>query len=208
MMKNSILLIFLVLFNLNFYAQPPNGNGNRPPQNRQGNQNKEPKKFNAENITGIFYYDTKEVIKKLKIKDDKKKYFVSKFLKNYNSEIREISFSNSKKFKALYVFVDSNRKKRGPQAFDDDNDDEDSDKKGDGMREEIDKIIRPIRNQVHEKEIKLNDNLQSILSEKQFEKWIKYQKNLKDELRPKKPNNQRKSRNDQQRINNGGMRRQ
>ena len=208
MMKNSILLIFLVLLSLNFYAQPPNGNGNRPQQNRQANQKKEPKKFNAENIAGIFYYDTKEVIKKLKIKDDKKKYSVSKFLKNYNSDIREISFSNSEKLKALNVFVDSNRKKRGPQAFDDDNDDEDSDKKGDGMREKIDKIIRPIRNQVHEKEIKLNDNLESILSEKQFGKWIKYQKNLKDKLRPKKPNNQRKSRNGQQRMNNGGMRRQ
>ncbi len=54
------------------------------------------------------------------------------------------------------------------------------------MRKKINEIIRPVRDEVHENEAALNNTLKSFLSEKQNKKWLKYQKNKKKSMRPKR----------------------
>jgi hypothetical protein len=50
-------------------------------------------------------------------------------------------------------------------------------------------IILPIRDSVAKFEETINSSFKTVLSKKQYKKWIKYQKNVKRELLPKRPRN-------------------
>lgn len=100
----KILFIFSVLWGLSFYAQPPNGNRRSSEQNEQ---TEKPVKFSASNVAGVFYYDIDRVIKKIKVKEDVLKDKVSKVLRNYNNQIKNISFLNSKKISDLDLIANS-----------------------------------------------------------------------------------------------------
>lgn len=184
----KLFFIATLLLSISFYAQRQGGGGGGRPsqgQNQQGEE-REVKKFKASDAAGIFYYETEKVIKRVKIKDAVLKAKVSKLIKNYNHKIREISFLNSVKFSDLDVIVNS--RSLG-------NDEEGKIE----LRKNIDKIIRPIRDSIHENEIDLNQNLESVLSEKQLKKWLKFQKTTKESLQPK-----RTEKRDQQRSRSGG----
>jgi len=59
-------------------------------------QNQPPKmpKYKAKNAAGIFYYDAVEAAKKIKLKKEEKISVFSKIIKNYNNDIKNISFLN------------------------------------------------------------------------------------------------------------------
>ncbi|WP_341222313.1 hypothetical protein [Polaribacter atrinae] len=79
----KILFIVILFLTFNLVAQRSRGGGRQQSQNPELNQTKEVKKLSAKEIAGIFYYDVDEVIKKVKIKDDDKKYSVTKALRNF-----------------------------------------------------------------------------------------------------------------------------
>jgi len=186
----KVFFIVVLLFSIGISAQPPGGGGGRSQQNqnRQGGEEREIKKFKASDVAGIFYYDTEKVVKKLKVKKEEKQSLITKALRNYNFKIKEILFLNSEKFSDLDVLVNSMPKGKDNDARLE-------------LREKVEEIIRPIRDSVHENEKELNLILKDLLSEKQFKKWLKYQKNKKESLKPKRPEN----RNTQgSRSNNSG----
>lgn len=196
---NNLAFTFLLLLTTYLSAQPPNGRDQRQNLNRQftGEQKMEMPK--ATDIAGVFYYDVKKVIKKLKIKNDEAKVVVSKALKEYNFKIKEISFLNKDNFKALDILMKPRRgMRRMPKDgknFQND-DDIDNDENRGYFRQKIGKIIRPIRRDIQENELVLNTVLNSVLSAKQNKKWLKYQKQQKEKLKPKRP----------ERNNSGGQR--
>ena len=158
--------------------------------------NQKAQKFNASNVAGIFYYDIDKAIKKTKVKKEEKQLSVKKIIKNYNLKIKEISFLNSQKFSDLNLVVNSGSKNILPEERM-------------KMRKKVNEIIRPIRDEIHELEKELNNNLEEILTEKQFKKWLKYQKKQKENLMPKRVQNGQGQRQRQGGMNNGrGMRRQ
>ena len=187
-MKNTVIIAFLLLTTL-INAQPPGDRRGRQPNRNSGE--KQVRVFNASDIAGIFYYDVKEVIKKVKIKDAALKASVRKALKDYNSKIKEISFLNSENLKALNAFMKSNKdfrrnRNRNADFSDEKNEDSNKTSEKDEIREKINKVIRPIRKDIKDNEIILNEGLKSLLSEKQNKRWLKYQKQQKDKLKPKR----------------------
>ncbi|WP_298880987.1 hypothetical protein [uncultured Polaribacter sp.] len=193
----KILFILIAFLTLNVFAQPPGGRGRRGDgQGPSSNNNQKAQKFNASNVAGIFYYDIEKAIKKTKVKKEEKQLSVKKIIKNYNLKIKEISFLNSQKFSDLNLVVNSGSKNILPEERM-------------KMRKKVNEIIRPIRDEIHELEKELNNNLEEILTEKQFKKWLKYQKKQKENLMPKRVQNGQGQRQRQGGMNNGrGMRRQ
>lgn len=184
----KIIIIILVLYNVSLFAQRRNRGG----QNNNVEQVKMPK-FDAAKRAGVFYYAIEEVIKKVIGKKDnsllKDKTF--KALKKYNDKVKEISSLNSKKISDLDAIVNSmSRGNVGNRV---------------AMRKRIDEVIRPIRDQIRDNEKLLNKTLKELLSEKQNNKWLKYQIKKKKILEAKRPNRGNRSNSRQSR---GGRRRQ
>jgi hypothetical protein len=188
----KILFIATLFLTFNLVAQRSRGGGRQQGQSPESNRTNEVKKLSAKEIAGIFYYDVDEVIKKVKIKDDDKKYSVTKALRNYNFKVKEILFLNAEKFTDLDLLMNAMSNER----------DSESNK---NIREKVRVVTRPIKENVHEHEKELNEILKGVLSEKQDKKWLKYQKSIIESLQPKKAeNNNQNSRPSR----GGGMRRQ
>lgn len=120
------------------------------------------------------------MLKKAKVKDEAIKLKVTDAVKNYNAKVKEISFLNSDKFKGIDVILKFITENRGRNASNNENNN------GDNVRKKIRELISPIRREVRDNEVVLNQTLENLLSNKQNKKWLKYQKNQKDELRPKR----------------------
>lgn len=182
-------IIILVLFTSScIYAQRGGGMG----RGQQQNQNMQPgareiKEFKASDVAGIFYYDVKTAIKKIKVKDKELKNKVTKILRDYNFKIKEIAFLNTDNFKTIDVLMKSNsaNNRNGRQQ----NSNNQQPREVDSLRIKVREIIRPIKRNVHENEEVLNESLASILSEKQNKKWLKFQKSEKEKITPQRPEN-------------------
>ena len=57
------------------------------------------------------------------------------------------------------------------------------------VRKLVREKIEPVKWDVEAEENALNINLESLLNEKQYEKWLKYQKKVKEALNPKSQSN-------------------
>ena len=127
----------------------------------------QPPDFNAQKAAGIFEYDIEKVINKLKISDDTPKEKALVALNAYNNVMLELSFEHASTFKELEKEFDRNvqiamqRRDRSQM---------------DGVKAKIERIIPPIRMQVAAEEKVLNEAMALILTEKQNDKWLKYQK--------------------------------
>ena len=130
----------------------------------------QPPDFNAETAAGLFEYDVEEVIEKLKIADDTTMQTVTKALNTYNSKIFDLSMEHASTFKALEDEFDKNvqiamqRRDRSQMN---------------GVKAKIQQVIPPIRMQVGAEENVLNEAMIILLTEKQNDKWLKYQKRKK-----------------------------
>lgn len=130
----------------------------------------QPPDFNAEKAAGIFEYDVEEAIEKLKIADDTTKQKVTEALNAYNSNMFDLSVEHASTFKALEDEFDKNvqiamqRRDRSQMN---------------GVKAKIKQVIPPISMQVGAEERVLNDVMAILLTEKQNDKWLKYQKRKK-----------------------------
>ena len=188
----KVIVILLMLQSTIFYAQFRGGN--RPQQNQQSQQNRKPVKFDASKAAGIFYYDVDVVIKKIKIKDETLKGSVTNALKKYNSKIRDISFTNSEKFKEIDAIAEAMPKGQGNSSGENSIDRKE-------VRNNINQLIRPIRNEIRENEVELNKLLETLLSEKENKKWLKYQEKKKKSLQPKRPTRPNMSNSKRRNVN-------
>jgi hypothetical protein len=130
-------------------------------------QAQQPPDFNAQKAAGIFEYNIEEVIKKLNITDEIAKQKISESLKIYNNKMFDLSIEHEQTFKELENEFDQNVKiamqKKDRSQMDD-------------VKAKTKKVLPPIRKQVVAEEKILNDALAMVLSQKQNDKWLKYQK--------------------------------
>ena len=158
----KIVIIFLVFQSFLLNAQEP------------------PKmlKYNAKNAANIFYYQINEIPKKIKVKSEDLKKNIIKELRTYNSKVKNISFLNFQELRELEVLVNSTGEQSRTNL-----------ELRRNLRKRIETVILPIRDSISKFEETINISFETILSKKQYKKWIKYQKNVKRELLPKRPRN-------------------
>ncbi|MAD96034.1 MAG: hypothetical protein CMB99_01770 [Flavobacteriaceae bacterium] len=162
----KLLSIFIFVFIAKGFAQSP-------PQPKM-------LEYKAKNVCGIFYYNSEEVVGKIKVKKDETKRKVQKELRDYNNKIKDIEFLNSVKLVEVETVVNN----FGPQAR------TNADIR-DRIRKLIEGTIPKVRDSVFAREKELNSNMEAFLSKKQYKKWIRYQKNKRESLLPKPPNTNR-----------------
>lgn len=152
--SNTLILILFSIVGQSLLAQMPGGRMSPP-------------EFNAIEKARIITYDTEEVIKKLKITEDSISKEVSMHLATYNSEMDNLLLLHSQTLRDLEKEFDRNVKiamqNRDRSQMS-------------GVKNKIKQIIPPIRYEVSKHENILNEALGNILTEKQYKKWLKYQK--------------------------------
>lgn len=146
----------MLLFSIagkSLFAQMPAG-GMTPPD------------FDAIEKARLVTYDIDKVIKKLKITEDSISNEVSNHLVTYNREINNLLLLHAPTLKDLEKEFDRNVKiaiqNRDRSQMN-------------GVKNKIKQTIPPIRYEVSKHEKVLNEAFKSILTEKQFKKWLKYQ---------------------------------
>jgi hypothetical protein len=172
-MKKLILLIVLCCA---FTAEAQFRNGQRNGQGqRQGDipqtEQKAPEpNFEVEKYLGIVVYDIEKAAKKssIKLTSDAGQLF-SKTLTAYNKDVKGITRINSFLLRSTKEMVENFQKI--------------SMKSGDFSQQpevvkKMNDNLEPISNTLKEEDKKLDANMKSIISEKQYRKWIKYNKKL------------------------------
>ena len=192
----KLIFATCILLSICFNAQPPNGGGNGyGTPNRQQNTNDNSKAFNASKASGIFYYDEKKVWKKLKIKENTLKATIKKYLTEYNKSVQNIALLNSKKFLELNEIMKNNRSSQNRERINTN----ERNKRKVIVRKQMRAVIGLVKKEIKIYENDLNINMEAVLSEKQFKKWLKHQKSIKDDLMPKS-----QEKNDRRYRGNGG----
>jgi len=175
-MKLSKLYITLVIVLLNSFLVLSQQRRNHQQNSQRGQQNKmTPAKLKPENMVGILMYDTKKVLKKLKIKSKKERVIVIRLLKKHNNSNREIKVFNQETFTAAKTFLKTKREEaKQHQDF----------SVFKEARVKVKKMLLPIRKKVTFERNRLNKSMQKVLSEKEYKKWLKYQKKELKNLKP------------------------
>ena len=218
-----IIFLFSVLMMPSSYAQPGGGGGRQGGQMNGGGQQQQREElpdFDAAKVAGIFSYDDTESIKKIKIRNnDDLKLKVRRAIAKYNIQMDEISLVNTENFDTLNVVMNTMRKQMRPDRSSGDNQMGMRQRGGDnsqtqGRSNENDDPMRMAMKTTKQKielvkvvvlkeEKLLNDQLESMLSEKQYKKWIKYQTKIKKENAPNEPSNNQNQ--DGGRMRGGGQ---
>lgn len=175
-MKKYIILLF-IFTSLLVQSQfnPRNGRNNqRQRQQRQqipqtAQKAPEPN-FEIEKYLGIIVYDLKKVSKKSSVKlssIEGRKF--AKVLTKYNKDIKDIIRINSFLLRSTKEMVESFQKK--------------SRKTGDfsnqpKIQKKMVENLKPISVTLKEEDKKLNNLIRNFLSEKQYKKWLKYNKKM------------------------------
>ena len=142
----------------------------------QGVPNDRPKiEYSSKDVSGICYYDIDETVEEIKVKDDEQDYLVAKTLKKYNKKVKKIEFLNTENFRRLdkvvnTLFNSTDKGKENPVP------------KKPEKREDLIGTIKRVKDELKEEELLLNKEMTSVLSSKQYKKWLKYQKQLKKGL--------------------------
>lgn len=162
----KIILLFILFLGFAAQAQFNNGMNQRQRQQSQAPQQAPEPNFNVEKYLGIVVYEIEKAAKKSKVKlsSEEGKQF-SKTLTNYNKQIKDISRINSFTFRETKNMVESFQKATM--------------KSGDfsGQQEIQKKMIenlKPVSETLKIEDKKLDISLKAILSEKQYKRWIKY----------------------------------
>ncbi|MDG2193489.1 MAG: hypothetical protein P8K77_01280 [Polaribacter sp.] len=172
--KIAILFLFVLQIN-SAHAQLQAGNQKRAYEG-------DSYAFKVENAAGIVRYDTDIVFKKIKIKKAPKKQEVSQIIAAFNHNVDKIKFVNSVLLNEVRTFIDVKKmeaKLTKNEAL---------------MRTAkvtAKQRLQPIRFLVATEAQKLNNQLEKVLSKKQFKKWKRYVENEKRLLKPKAPDKPR-----------------
>lgn len=171
----NIVLVFLFFFTNNtLFSQRQN----RGILNNNNTSDPKPQKFDAAKIAGIFYFEEKKTIKKIKVKKDEKKKRVLKIIQDHNTEIQKILFLKNEELNSLNTVANSLKGSQNREAMID-------------FRTGMQKIIQPIRDSVKNNQENTNLKLKEILNKKQYGNWIKHVKRKRKELLPKRSSNRR-----------------
>ena len=169
-MKKYILLLFLFT---SFLAHSQFGNRMGNQRQRQMTQTPRPApepNFEVEKYLGIVVYDIEKAAKKSKIKlsSDTGKAF-SALLTNYNKEIKEIKRINSFTLRSTKEMME-NFQKNARETRDFSNSTK--------VQQKMVKDLTPISEVLKEKDRAFDKKIKALLSEKQYGKWIKYNRKM------------------------------
>lgn len=131
--------------------------------------------FNAKNVVGIIRYDEEIACKKIKLKKKEEVTAVSKHIIKFNRDMDVLKFRHFIKLNDIELLV--NMKQKAAMASRD----------YEAMTElqiETHEALSPIKMEVKELNDVLTENLEKILSAKQFKKWKKYAISVQKELFP------------------------
>ena len=131
----------------------------------------------------FFIMMKKKVVRKIKIKNEKKKQLIKEIINAHNKEMSQLLFLKSEELKSVNVVAGS------MQSLIRSGNVEGARK----LRIGIGEILSPIRKSVLGNEKNTDLKLKVVLSEKQFKSWIKFKKNKKKSLQPKKATSNRPS---------------
>ena len=170
-MKKYILLLF-VFTSMLAHSQF----GNQSMQNRrqrqvtQTPQSAPEPNFEVEKYLGIVIYDIEKAAKKssIKLSSEEGKEF-SKLLTVYNKDVKDIRRINSftlRKTKEMVENFQKNARKTGDLS--------DQSK----VQKTMTTDLKPIADTLKAEDRKLDGTLKKLLSEKQYKKWIKYNRKL------------------------------
>lgn len=170
-MKKNIVVIFVFTSLLGYGQYYNNGMRNRSQNQMMQTPNKpaDPD-FKIERYLGIVVYDIEKAAKKTGVKlssDDGKKF--SSLLINYNKKIKDIRRINSFTLKSTKEMID-NYQKNVAKTGDFSNQTK--------VRLEMANNLKPISDTLKKEDQELDTSIKAILSEKQYKKWIKYNKKI------------------------------
>ena len=168
----KVFVLTLIMFSCSFYGQ-------------QGEERPKPPKFSASDRAGVFYYEAEETTQNIKVKEDSDLFYdVAKALRKYNAKVKETAFLNTKNFIEIDLMVNEALNKQGeaPVKLD-----PAVEKKKQEEVEHLRNVIPTVYKKIKGFEEALNENLKSLLKEKQFKKWLKYQKKKRKALLPERP---------------------
>ncbi|MEP3836375.1 MAG: hypothetical protein ABJM36_01955 [Algibacter sp.] len=194
-----VFLLLLCALSLNITQAQRGGGGGRGGRSMGGGQEQSERQrpkmveFDASKIVGIFNYDDNEAVNKIKLKskkDDALILDVRQAIMKYNQAVNEIALNNKDNFDTLNVYMNmvmkSSRSQRGQQRDSGDYGMQ-QDTEENPMREAkklAEEKMEPAKKAIQEEEVKLNTQLEGLLNEKQYKKWLKYQVDVKKDLVP------------------------
>ena len=170
-MKKYLLIVTLLT---NFLAQSQlNRGGMRNGRQRQMVQN--PRKapepnFQVEKYLGIVIYDIEKAAKKINVKTSSTKGAqFSKLITNYNKEIKEIRRINSFTLRSTKKMMENFQKKaRETRDF----------SNRTKVQKKMVENLTPISEALKVKDKKFDIAIKALLSEKEYKKWIKYNRKM------------------------------
>jgi len=126
--------------------------------------------FNIDKYLGIVIYDIKRAAKKsgIKLSSERGKKF-STILTSYNKEVKDIRRINSFTLKSTKEMVDSFQKIATSTG------DFSNQAK---IQKTMGENLKPIYETLKDEDRKLDESVKEILSEKQYNKWIKYNRKI------------------------------
>lgn len=163
-------LLFCLILGFGFAAQAQYGYGNgqmqRQRQPIQAPQEPPEPNFKVKEFIGIIVYDIEKATKKTGVKKASKKgKEFSKILIEYNKETKDITRINSFLLRSTKEMVESFQKSAMKNR-------DYSDQAR--VQKEMISRLKPIGEAIKEEDKKLNTAIKNLLTEKQYKKWIKY----------------------------------
>ncbi|WP_282071869.1 hypothetical protein [Polaribacter atrinae] len=168
----KLLLIIILFCTVTAHAQYGYGNSqsNRQNQMMQTQQKAPEPDFNIERYVGIVIYDIEKAAKKSSIKlSSKEGQEFSKVLTKYNKDIKDFTRINTFVLRSTKDMVDNFQKeviKTGDRS---------SQKK---VMTTMAENLKPISEILKKEDKQLHATLKDLLSEKQYKKWIKYNRKM------------------------------
>ena len=171
----KIIVLFIALISYSSHSQYGGRNqGNRQNQRQQQMTQtpRNPPKFNyeIEKYLGIVIYDIKKAAKKSNIKlTSKEGEKFSKTLTKYNKDIKDIRRINSFTLKSNKEMVENFQRNAQKTR------DASGQKQ---IQKTMAESLKPISDTLKTEDLKLDKTMKELLSDKQYKKWIKYNRKL------------------------------
>ena len=166
----KIFLLLILGFTVTAKAQYGYGNSQRQNQMMQTEQQAPEPNFDVERYIGIVNYDIEKAAKKSSIKlSSAEGQAFSKILTKYNQDIKDITRINTFVLKSTKDMVENFQKtvmKTGDNS---------SQKK---VMITMGENLKPIAEILKKEDLQLDKKMKDLLSEKQYKKWIKYNRKI------------------------------